>query len=395
MRRLVVLRGPPGAGKSTFIGRLGLDGHTLSPDTVRRTLSSAVLSPEGRWVTNAENDARVWERVYELLGERMRRGQLIVLDATHPHPTDFERYLGLAARWRYAVACVDFTSVPRARLLAQNRQRSPHQVVPDTVIDAIRTACVEGSVPAGVDVFSWTADGAHEAGLARWLAVPHHDVSHFTRVHHIGDVQGCYGPVSRYLEPGLADDELYLFVGDICDRGPENARTLRLFMDLVQRPNVRIHWGNHEDHLHRWWLGEVALNPRFERETRPQLEADGLTPRMVGPLLDALHPCTFYTWRAHQVMVTHGGLSTVPDRPEHVSFRQYVRGTGTYESPVDQQFDAQAPAGWVQVHGHRNVSRLPIQASPRSYNLEGRVEYDGALRVVVLDARGWTPIEVR
>ncbi len=395
MRRLVVLRGPPGAGKSTFVSRLGLDGHTLSPDIIRRTLSSAVLSPEGRLVTNAGNDDRVWEQVLAVLAERMIRGQLIVLDATHPTAADFEPYLALAARWRYTVACVDFSPVPRSQLLTQNGQRPPHKVVPTEVLDAIRTGCLEGEVPADVHLIPWSADGAHEAALSRWLSVPHYDFSAYARVHHIGDVQGCPGPVSRYLDGAFADDELYLFVGDVCDRGPENAEALRLFMELVQRPNVRVHWGNHEDHLHRWWLGEEALNPRFEAETRPQLEAAGITPAMISPFLDALHPCTFYTWRGQKVMVTHGGLSTVPDRPELISYRQYVRGTGDYGAPVDGQFDAQAPAGWIQVHGHRNVNRLPTRAASRSYNLEGRVEYDGALRVVVLDERGWTPVEVR
>ncbi len=395
MRRLVVLRGPPGAGKSTFVRRLGLDGHTLSPDTIRRTLSSAVLSPEGRMVTNAGNDARVWESVHALLEERMVRGQLVVLDATHPTADDFEPYLALATRWRYAVACVDFTPVPLPRLLHQNEKRSPHQVVPDEILEEIRAACLVGEVPAGVCVVPWQSDGTHEAALSRWLAVPHHDVSHYVRVHHIGDVQGCHAPVARYLDAGLAADELYLFVGDVCDRGPQNARALRLFMELVQRPNVRVHWGNHEDHLHRWWLGEKALNPGFEAETRPQLEADGITPAMMGPFLDALHPCTFYTWRGQKVMVTHGGLSTIPARPELISYRQYVRGTGDYDAPVDRQFDAQAPADWVQIHGHRNVAQLPIHAAPRSYNLEGRVEFGGALRVVVLDEGGFYPIEVR
>jgi predicted kinase len=394
MRRLVVLRGPPGAGKSTLIRRLGLEGHTLSADTLRRTLSSAILSPEGRLVTNAGNDARVWEMVYELLEERMVRGQLIVLDATHPTEADFEPYLLCAARWRYPVSCVDFTPVPRARVAAQNRGRAEHTVVPAEIVEAIHEACRAGNVPASVLHIPWREDGAHEAALAQWLAVPTHDLTPYTRVHHIGDLQGCHGPLSRYLEGGLRDEDFYLFVGDVCDRGPENHTVLRLAMGLVGRPNVRIHWGNHEDNLHRWCRGETAKNPRFEAETRPQIEAAGITRAEVDAFLDRLHPCTFYTWGERRVMVTHGGLSTVPPRPELISFGQYVRGTGDYDAPVDAQFDALAPSGWVQIHGHRNPHRLPTQAAPRSFNLEGRVEHGGALRVVVLDERGFV-VEAR
>ena len=93
-------------------------------------------------------------------------------------------------------------------------------------------------------------------------------------------------------------------------------------------------------------------------------------------------------------MVTHGGLSTIPSRPDLISFGQYVHGTGDDDAFVDAQFDAQAPPGWVQIHGHRNPHQLPTQASPRSFNLAGEGARAGALRGVVLDARGFVVEEM-
>lgn len=42
----------------------------------------------------------------------------------------------------------------------------------------------------------------------------------------------------------------------------------------------------------------------------------------------------------------------------------------------------------IQIHGHRNLYRLPIQAAERSYNLEGQVEFGGQLRVLKITAGG-------
>ncbi len=64
----------------------------------------------------------------------------------------------------------------------------------------------------------------------------------------IGDIQGCYEEFSRLLDlinldPG--SDELWL-VGDLINRGPNNAGVLDL---LLQLPNVQAVFGNHDLHF--------------------------------------------------------------------------------------------------------------------------------------------------
>nr|WP_253308634.1 T4 RnlA family RNA ligase [Rickettsia endosymbiont of Ceutorhynchus assimilis] len=39
---------------------------------------------------------------------------------------------------------------------------------------------------------------------------------------------------------------------------------------------------------------------------------------------------------------------------------------------------------WLQVHGHRNTSSLPIKAADKSYNLEAGVEFGGNLRIMTI-----------
>lgn len=396
MRRLLITRGVQGAGKSHALRELGIDGHALSGDAIRMLLGGPVMLEGGAWSTYHDQESRVWAMLYDLLEERMARGELIAVDATHRRRRDFKRYLELARKHRYEVACLDFAPIPLELALARNRQRAPWAVVPEHILRSTWASCREGEVPEAVRRVAWSADGAHIDAIERWLSVPVQDLSEYTRIHHIGDLQGCFTPLKAYLDErgGLREDEHYIFIGDLCDRGIENAEVVRFVLDHHHLPNVTILWGNHEDHLASWADGEVARSDEFKARTAPQLEAAGIGRGEVKALCDALVGCVMYQWRGQRVLVTHAGLPTVPEHPERLSLRLLGRGTGQYGSPVDRFFSEQAPEGWVQVHGHRNPLELPILAAPRSYNLEGAVEHGGFLRCLTLDEAGFTPVEI-
>jgi bis(5'-nucleosyl)-tetraphosphatase (symmetrical) len=65
----------------------------------------------------------------------------------------------------------------------------------------------------------------------------------------IGDVQGCFDPLQRLLEDihfDPAQDHLW-FCGDLVNRGPDSAKTLRLIKQLSA--NISVVLGNHDFHL--------------------------------------------------------------------------------------------------------------------------------------------------
>jgi predicted kinase len=112
MRKLLLVRGIPGSGKSTYIREHGLEPYTLSADTLRMVYAGPVLDATGRMRIPADNDRDVWQKLYELLEQRMRNGELIIVDATHAHPRSFTNYTELVNRYRYQVVLVDFATVP-------------------------------------------------------------------------------------------------------------------------------------------------------------------------------------------------------------------------------------------------------------------------------------------
>lgn len=396
MRKLVVTRGPQGAGKSTTVRELGLDAYRLSADDLRRLYSSPVLRFDGHLTLNHDFEERVWRELKSVLNERMGRGELIVVDATHPCSGSFKPYLEAATLHRYQVVCLDFSTIPLELAQERNAARHGHEVVPAAAVERTWQRCRDGQVPQSVERIYWSADGSHVEKLGTWLHEPIVDLSSYERVHHIGDLQGCFTPLAEYLGPdGLKDDELYIFVGDLCDRGIQNGQVVRWMLAHASDPNVVVIWGNHEEHLHRYGRGLLSENEEFNQRTVPQLVGAGITRAEIDGLCDSFVDCICYVWNGQRVIVTHAGLSTVPEHRERIASRQYAKGTGHYSDPIDDQFTAQAPDGWLQVHGHRNLRLSPVKAAARSFNLEGAVEYGGHLRIVVLEATGWVPVEVK
>lgn len=64
----------------------------------------------------------------------------------------------------------------------------------------------------------------------------------------IGDLQGCLEPLQRLLAR-IPDDDRLLFVGDLVNRGPQSAATLRFVRELVDGGRALALLGNHDLHL--------------------------------------------------------------------------------------------------------------------------------------------------
>ena len=136
MKNLIVLRGCPGAGKSTWIKENGLEQYTLSPDNIRMLASAPILTETNTDATiSQENETYVWSLLYELLEKRMQNGDFTIIDATHSRSTDFSRYNSLCESYRYRKYVVSFTDVPKEVCIERNHNRDAYKKVPDDVIE--------------------------------------------------------------------------------------------------------------------------------------------------------------------------------------------------------------------------------------------------------------------
>lgn len=398
MRKLVVFRGHQGSGKSYTIDQLGLNEWTLSSDVLRSIVASPMLTAHGTMIVNQDVNGTVFTQMRELAEKRMQRGETLVIDTTGLQVADFDTWRELARHYRYRIAFVDLSGIPLEVALARQEGRHELRKVPQQSLERFHRIMMDNPLtvkdPARETIIVGDEAGSHIEALRSWLEEPVLDLSKYEAVVHVGDLQGCLsvlaGPEGP-LADGLRDDTFYVFVGDLLDRGIENGKVLRWFVDnALHRENVALMHGNHEDHLHRWSRGLEPVSNEFAYRTLPQLIEAGLTPDDADAVCDMAREFLIYEYDGRRVFVNHAGLSTLPKEPWRVSLDQFSRGTGNWSDDVDGQYAALVSSGVYQVHGHRNDRSVPIRANSLSFNLEDSVEHGGNLRTCTLSRDGWS-----
>lgn len=389
MRKLLTFRGAAGCGKSTFIKEHGLEDYTISADVLRLMYGSPVMNADASFATPQANDKAVWGTLYSVLETRMKNGDFTVLDCTNTSNKTFGKLKELAEEYRYRVYMVDMTDIPIEEVKRRNRLRPVVKQVPDEVIDRMYRQIEENKVPSFIKVIK------PEELDAVWHRPI--DLSKKNKIHILSDIHGCNTVLQNYLEAngGIKDDEYYIFAGDYLDRGMENVETFKTFMGLYNKPNVCLLEGNHERHLRAWGAGRQATSREFEENTRKQLEKAHIAPSDARRLCRSLGQCMYFTYNEKAVLVTHGGLSCIPENLTLVSTENMIKGAGRFSETeiVDEAFCLSTDENTYQIHGHRNTDYAPCQSTERTFNLENSVEFGGNMRAVQLSKDGFKIIE--
>jgi len=388
------MRGPSGSGKSTAIQNAGIAAYTLSADAVRLMYQSPMMSLTGMEISQ-KNNRRVWSFIMQNVEERMTRGEFIVVDATHRTTTEINNYRALCEKYRYrCTVCQMDTSIDVAQ--SRNNMRPAHQIVRNDLVEAQAKVITTEKIPAWVKVIN-------QDELLAAVTYEKEDYSNWDRIHHIGDIQGCYDPLAEYFakygSPKDNPTELYIFTGDMLDRGIQNGEVMEYILTIYTDDNVRIIEGNHEIHISNWAQDQDIRSEDFRNETKPQLEAKGITKKKASSFFRRLRQMIYYGYKGTNVFVSHGGLASLPVNPMLVPTIQYIKGVGEYSTDIDEVWNVNMPNQpygqypVYQIHGHRNINGVPSK-NGYSFNLEGSVEFFGHLRVAVLDEKGWHVREI-
>lgn len=143
MKKIYVLRGVPGCGKSTFIRHHHLEPYTISTDNLRLlygNLKYIYDEKQGktRQVIPQEYNEQTFNLLYSLIDNKMQRGETIFVDATHLYPNAFEAYREYVEKYHYEMICIDFTKeINLNELLKRNLTRVDFRWVDPEVIKKI------------------------------------------------------------------------------------------------------------------------------------------------------------------------------------------------------------------------------------------------------------------
>lgn len=388
MRSLVILRGSPGSGKSTWIQKMNLENYTLCADTIRLLVESPIIVPDKKCrVISQKNDNYVWQLLFELLEKRMSRGEFVVIDATHSRSSDFSRYNKLCERYRYRKYYVDFSDVPIEECKRRNLLREEYKRVPDSVIDKMYSRLKTQPKTSG-----WVE--IDKNNFWNEIGIKLFNFNNYEKINVFGDIHGCFNPLKEYFDKyPYNENEMYIFCGDYLDRGLQNKETLLFLMDLSLKKNTLFLEGNHERWLNYYSLDELenVKSKIFIKRTIPQII--DIDKKSIREFYRKIGQLAYFEYDKKRYLITHGGISYVPEELQLVATEQFIHGVGDYNVQIDEVFNGnEKNTDVIQIHGHRNI--FEVDGTECSYNLEGKVEFGGNLKVLQL-SKGNKPLMIK
>lgn len=313
---LVVLVGISGSGKSTFARTHFKPTEVVSSDFCRGL------------VADDENDQAATPDAFDVLhyivGTRLRRGLLTVVDATNVQQPDRAALVRLAKSHDVLVDAV-VLDVPESLALERNRTRAERSFGAH-VVTRQRRELKRSMSRLGKEGFRrvHVLHGPEEISSVEVVRErPWND----RRDLHgpfdvVGDVHGCATELaalltrlgwqlhydgSRAVGAVHPDGRQAVFVGDLVDRGPDTPGVLRLVMGMVAAGTALCVSGNHEAKLVRALRGSKVTVSHGLAESLTQLEAEPEEFRKAAfDFMDGL--ISHYVLDDGRLVVAHAGL---------------------------------------------------------------------------------------
>ena len=410
MRYLYLLRGAPGAGKSTWIQENKLEPYTLSADNIRQMVSGLTYNMKGEPIIPQEYDNTVWSILMERLEDRMDRGEFVIVDATHYRAALLQQYKKLINKYRYRAFVIDFTDVPEEVALRRNRSRDTYKIVPQNAIQKMYRVFESDRKEVSNRFKILKPKEAIDLLYKPMLF----DYNKYKTVYIFGDIHGCYMPLENFFKDHPFDENTaYIFTGDYLDRGIQNKEVLEFILSIKDKQNVLLLEGNHERWLRMYAEGEEKVltpeerdmlkpyvdkeywrkynnstirNRGFKAKTIPQIK--DISKSDIRQLCRHFGQMAYITFRDKNYYITHGGTPMLPSI--FVSTDMYITGTGKYED-VDnlyQYWEINRGENDILVHAHRNVFNYEVKINDTCYNICDDIEYGENLRILELTDDG-------
>jgi predicted kinase len=394
MNILAVTIGSPGSGKSTWIEQNNLKAYCLSVDEIRLLIQSPVVDSCGKSRISQKNDKKVFNLLFGMLEERMERGELTVVDACHSKLSEFGKYKHLVEKYRYQFYGVDFRGVPIDKAKENNKNRPEYKFVPEEGIDLHYERFQNSSDLSKIGVKIIKPEN-----FLNEINFKPENLDNYEEIVIIGDIHGCIDPVNEFFEKHpFSEKNYYLFLGDLVDRGLDNAGVVKWFTTVYNRSNVSCLISNHGKWMKHWSFDEPEKirSQEFIFETQKQLEEAGVTKGVVKNMAKREKQIVYFSYHGKEFVATHGGIPHFGRGLAFYPSVDFMKGVGKYEDvlQVAETWVNSSDSNQFNIFGHRGMGH-PMKLNERVYCLEGEVEFGGHLRALRITPDEIIQVEIK
>lgn len=386
LRKLIILRGAMGCGKSTFIKEHKLETFTLSSDQIRLMFNAPQMNINYSEEIPQFNNKKIWELLYLILEERMKKGEFTIIDAVHASNESLTTYKKLADKYRYRLYILDFTHLPKEEVYKRNANREKYKIVPNESIDRVYKMFSKEKISSAFKII-------RPENFNEIITNNPKDLNKYNQVHIIGDIHGCHTALQQYFkENPINKNDAYIFIGDYFDRGIRNCETFKLLNDLSNNENMTFLVGNHEDKLYKYACQDEFKMDYDIKNTIKEFEEKGIKRSEIRGFIKKLSQISYIEFGKNTYLITHGGIPYIPEKSlDFYSTNTFIYGVDKYDVDIDKiynDFMKNQEHKIYQVHGHRNLYKIKYNKYKYSLNLEGDIEHGGYLRVLTINKNG-------
>lgn len=310
MRVIMILRGIPGCGKSTFIRNENLEDFTIESDKVREMYNGYRIDREGKMGIPQDHNKEIWETIHQIIELRMQKGEFIVVDATTSKDSELTKYKKLAREYKYRLHILDFTPIAKTeeeqeeyiqQCIKQNKKRPQYKQVPEEVIRRMYNNIKE------------LQNGNYKPlTLETWKERVYYrkqNLNNYKKVNLIADIHGGYDEL-KYLIPEIKEDEMYIFLGDYVDRGVQNKEVIEWVYENIEKENVIFLEGNHEGWLRYHTNNEIdkIRSSVYKYKTLPQIEQIEDWKRKTRRITERLQQVYYFEYKGVDYLCSHAGV---------------------------------------------------------------------------------------
>ena len=368
---VVALVGASGSGKSTFARKHFKATEILSSDYFRGLVSDDE--------NNQAVTAQAFETLYFVAGKRLDFGLMTVIDATNVQKEARASVLQLAKEQNcHAVAIV--LDVPENICKERNEKRPDRDfgghVVARQVAQlrrSVRNLKKEGFRYVFVLKSEEDVAGAEIVRTPLW----NNKKDETGPFDVIGDVHGCYDELCVLLEKlgykvdkencaaSPPEERKAVFLGDLCDRGPNNIEALRLVMGMVRSGAAYCVSGNHDVKLLKKLKGAGVQLTHGLDITVSQIETlSEESIAEVSAFLDGL--ISHYVFDGGNLVVAHAGIKEKYQGRGSGRIRSFclygdtTGETDEYGLPVRMPWAREYRGKALVVYGHTPVPEVEV-----------------------------------